>query len=79
MTSPFKALSCTPHISSTLISSHIIVLCLFLKYDRIDHVIVATINVIPHSFMRIKASMIFAHIGLTIVAIPNVSMAVRES
>lgn len=60
-------------------SSQTIVLCSLLKVDRIEHVVVAIIEVIPHSFMRIKASMIFACLSLAIEAIPNVSMAVRDS
>ncbi|KAF8859222.1 hypothetical protein BDZ45DRAFT_673483 [Acephala macrosclerotiorum] len=51
--------------------------CSILKPDLIELVVVATIKVIPHSFIRLKASMIFACLGPAMEAIPNVSVTVR--
>ena len=46
--------------------------------DIIELVAVATIKVIPHRFMRLKASMIFAIPSLALVAIPDVAVAIRN-
>jgi hypothetical protein len=51
--------------------------CLFSKLDIIELVVVAIIKVIPHSFIRLKASLIFARFGSAVEAIPNVSVTVR--
>ena len=53
-------------------------LCLLLEVDLIEHIVVAMIKVIPHSFIRSKASMIFARLSLAVEAIPDVAVAIRS-
>lgn len=54
-------------------------LCSLLEVDHIELVVVAVIEVIPHSRIRSKASMIFAHLSLTSEAIPEVSVGIWKS
>jgi len=56
----------------------LLLLCSSLKLDPIELIVVASIKVIPHSFLRLKASMIFACLSPAMKAIPNVSVAVRD-
>jgi hypothetical protein len=51
-------------------------LCLLLEVDLIEHIVVAMIKVIPHSFIRSKAFMIFASLSLALEAIPDVAVAI---
>lgn len=48
-----------------------------LKLDPIKLVVVLSIKVISHSFIRLKAFMIFTRISLAPEAIPNVSVAIQ--
>jgi hypothetical protein len=53
-------------------------LCSLLEVDLIELVVVTMIKVIPHSFIRSKASMIFARLSLAVEAIPDVAVAIRS-
>jgi len=55
--------------------------CSLLEVDLIELVVVvvAAIEVIPHSLVRLKTSMIFARLSFALEAIPDVAVAIRGS
>lgn len=53
--------------------------CLYIKLDRLELVAVTTIKVIPHGFIRLKASVIFAGFGSAVETVPNMSVSIRCS
>jgi hypothetical protein len=52
---------------------------LLAKLNAVARVAVASVDVIPHCFMRPKARMVLIQLGVAAKAIPYVSMAVRDT